>query len=124
MYSIAFRHDLNLLDVAWTGLMTEAAARAYVEEGRARFRQSGFKAGYRFRLDLTPVHVHPPASVERIMTGLSDIPRASRIAVVTTSTITRLQIRRLLPRPYMSFFDTPEAGLTWLVGSPAVESAA
>jgi hypothetical protein len=124
MYSIAFRHDLNLLDVAWTGLMTEAAARAYVEEGRARFRQSGFKAGYRFRLDLTPVHVHPPASVERIMTGLSDIPRASRIAVVTTSTITRLQIRRLLPRPYMSFFDTPEAGLTWLVGSPAVEIAA
>jgi len=124
MYSIAFRHDLNLLDVAWTGLMTEAAACAYVEEGRARFRQSGFKAGYRFRLDLTPVHVHPPASVERIMTGLSDIPRASRIAVVTTSTITRLQIRRLLPRPYMSFFDTPEAGLTWLVGSPAVEIAA
>ena len=124
MYSIAFRHDLNLLDVAWTGLMTEAAARAYVEEGRARFRQSGFKAGYRFRLDLTPVHVHPPASVERIMTGLSDIPRASRIAVVTTSTITRLQIRRLLPRPYMSFFDTPEAALTWLVGSPAAEIAA
>jgi len=124
MYSIAFRPELNLLDIAWTGLMTEAAARAYVEEGRARFRQSGFTAGYRFRLDLSPVHVQPPASVEPIMTGLSDIPRASRIAVVTTSTITRLQIRRLLPRPYLSFFDTPEAALTWLVGSPAAEIAA
>ena len=124
MYSIAFRHELNLLDIAWTGLMTEAAAQAYVEEGKARFRQSGFKAGYPFRLDLSPVHVQPPASVERIMTGLSGVPRASRIGVVTTSTITRLQIRRLLPRPYLTFFDTAEGALAWLVGSPNAEIAA
>ena len=124
MYRIAFRPELNLLDIAWTGLMTETAALAYIEEGKTRFRQSGFKAGYRLRLDLSPVQVQPPASVELIMTGLSGVPRASRIAVVTTSTITRLQIRRLLPRPYLCFFDMPEAGLAWLIGSPSADIAA
>ena len=124
MYSIAFRHDLNLLDITWNGLMTETVARAYVEEGKVGFRRSGFKPGYRFRLDMSPVHVQPPASVELIVNGLCDVPRASRIAVVTTSTITRLQIRRLLPRPYLAFFDTGQAALAWLVGSPATDIAA
>lgn len=124
MYSIVFRPELNLLDIAWTGLMTETMARAYVEEGQARFRRSGFRAGYRFRLDLSQVHVPPPASVELILAGLSDVPRAGRIAVVTTSTITRLQTRRMLPRPYVAVFDTAEGALAWLVGSPSAEIAA
>ncbi|MDR6127582.1 hypothetical protein QE361_000464 [Sphingomonas sp. SORGH_AS802] len=120
MYSIAFRHDLNLLDVAWTGLMTEAVAHAYVEELTARFVREGFRSGYRLRMDFSRVAVQPQEAVMTINSRCRGFPRASRIAIVTTSGITRLQVRRLMPQPYLSIFDTADAALAWLVQGNAI----
>lgn len=124
MYTVDFRHDLNLLDVAWTGLMTQAVAHAYAEELTGRFVREGFRTGYRLRMDFSRVAVQPQDAVLAISSRFRGFPRASRIAIVTTSGITRLQVRRLMPQPYLSIFDTAEAALAWLIGSPATEIAA
>jgi hypothetical protein len=115
MYTVDFRHDLNLLDVAWTGLMTEAVAHAYVEDLIGRFVREGFRTGYRLRMDFSRVAVQPQDAVLTINRRFQGFPRASRIAIVTTSGITRLQVRRLMPQPYLSIFDTADAALAWLV---------
>ena len=115
MYTVDFRHDLNLLDVAWTGLMTEAVAHSYVEELTGRFVREGFRTGYRLRMDFSRIAVQPQDAVATINSRFRGFPRASRIAIVTTSGITRLQVRRLMPQPYLSIFDTGEAALAWLV---------
>ena len=123
MYTVDFRHDLNLLDVAWTGLMTEAAAHAYVEELTGRFVREGFRTGYRLRMDFSRVAVQPQEAVLTINSRFRSFPRASRIAIVTRSSITRLQVRRLMPQPYLSIFDTAEAALAWLVQGTAAAAA-
>ena len=123
MYTVDFRHDLNLLDVAWTGLMTEAAAHAYLEELTGRFVREGFRTGYRLRMDFSRVAVQPQAAVLTINNRFRGFPRASRIAIVTASSITRLQVRRLMPRSYLSIFDTAEAALAWLVQGTAAAAA-
>jgi len=120
MYTVDFRHDLNLLDVAWTGLMTEAVAHAYVEDLTGRFVREGFRTGYRLRMDFSRVAVQPQDAVLTINRRFQGFPRASRIAIVTTSGITRLQVRRLMPQPYLSIFDTADAALAWLVQGNAI----
>ncbi|MBB4617676.1 STAS/SEC14 domain-containing protein [Sphingomonas abaci] len=119
MYKVDFRHELNLLDVAWTGLMTEAVAHAYVEEVTGRFVREGFRSGYRLRMDFSRVAVQPQEAVLAINSRFRGFPRASRIAIVTNSSIARLQVRRLMPQPYLAIFDTAETALAWLIQGTA-----
>ncbi len=42
MYSIAFRHDLNLVDIRWSGLFDQSSVDACADELIGRFREEGF----------------------------------------------------------------------------------
>ena len=50
--------------------------------------------------------------------------RASRIAIVATSAITRLQVRRFMTQDYLRIFDCADAALDWLVAADARTQAA
>lgn len=114
MYAIAFRHDLNLLDIRWTGLFTPEIARRYARELVDAFRHSGFRPGYRLRIDMSAITVQPREAVMTVHEALRDFPRASRIAMVTESAIGRQQIRRLMSQPYLRVFGDVEESLAWL----------
>jgi len=114
MYAIRFRHDLNLLDIRWTGLFTPEAVDAYARELLVRFAREGFRPGYRLRMDMTDSAVQPVAAATLINRRFGDFPRASRIAIVTRSAIARLQVRRFMTQPYLHIFDDAAAALDWL----------
>jgi hypothetical protein len=119
MYTIAFRHDLNLLDIHWTGQFTPATVDAYARELRARFAREGFRPGYRLRMDMTGSAVQPVVAATLINQRLRDFPRADRIAIVTRSAIARMQVRRFMTQPYLRIFDDAAAALDWLAGADA-----
>jgi len=114
MYAIAFRHDLNLLDIKWTGHFTPEIATRYAHELVEAFRRSGFRPGYRLRIDMAAINVQPKDAIMTVHEALRDFPRASRIAMVNGSAIGRQQIRRLMTQPYLRVFDPAEDSLAWL----------
>jgi hypothetical protein len=119
MYAIDFRRDVNLLDIRWQGLFDLAAVDRYAGELVRRFREEGFAPGYRLRMDMSRCSVQPVAAAAAINRRLADFPLASRIAIVTSSAITRLQVRRLMTQSYLRIFDTADTAFEWLTADQA-----
>jgi hypothetical protein len=119
MYTIAFRHDLNLLDIRWQGQFTPEAVDAYAHELTGRFVREGFRPGYRLRMDMTDSAVQPVVAATLINRRLGDFPAASRIAIVTRSAIARLQVRRFMTQPYLRIFDEAATAFDWLTEDAA-----
>lgn len=124
MYSIVFRHDLNLVDIRWTGLFDQPSVDAYADELIRRFREEGFRTGYRLRMDMSGTSVQPVDAAQAINRRLGAFHRASLIAIVATSAITRLQVRRFMTQDYLRIFDSADAALDWLVSADARTMAA
>ena len=46
----------------------------------------------------------------------------NRIAIITGSAITRLQVKREMTQPYLRIFDDATAGLAWLLALMSMRS--
>jgi hypothetical protein len=115
MYAFDFHHDINLLDIRWTGHFTPEIEKRYARELLDAFRRSGFRPGYRLRIDMSAINVQPKDAIMTVHEALHGFPRASRIAMVNGSAVGRQQIRRLMTQPYLRVFDPAEDSLTWLM---------
>ena len=116
MYDIYFRHDINLLDIAWHGLFSSDSVAAYAREVKGRFVREGFSAGYLLRMDMSKSAVQPQEAVAAFRDHLGEgmFPRASRIAIVTSSAIAKMQVQREMTQPYLRVFAEPDDALAWL----------
>ena len=121
MYRIQFRHDINLLDIAWHGLFTHDAVVDYARDVKARFVEEGFRPGYRLRMDMSESAVQPQDALSAFRENLGDglFPRASRIAIVTRSAIARLQVKREMTQSYLRIFESAQDAFIWLTESDA-----
>ena len=119
MYTIDLRTDANLVDIRWSGLFTPDTIAAYARELEHRFVAAGFRPGYRLRIDMSAASVQPRDAAAGIHARLSGFPKASRIAIVTASAITRLQVQRLMHQPYLRVFTDADAALAWLMEAAA-----
>ncbi|MCE7795345.1 STAS/SEC14 domain-containing protein [Sphingobium sufflavum] len=115
MYNIIFRPDLNLLDIRWAGPFTPDAVGAYARDVARQFGQSGFRPGYRLRMDMTHSGTQPQEALPRFATSFAAFPKASRIAIITPSAVTRMQVRREMQQSYRRIFATADEGLAWLL---------
>lgn len=115
-YRYQFRHELNLLDIAWTGPFTQDGIRGYAEELLAAFRREGFTPGYLLRMDMTGSATQPKDLLPVFREAFFDFPRADRIAIITPSAITAMQVKRIMQQPYLRIFGDADEGLAWLLG--------
>ena len=53
MYEIRFRHDLNLLDIAWHGQFKAEEVAAYAREVKTQLVVQRFAPGYLLRMDMS-----------------------------------------------------------------------
>jgi hypothetical protein len=113
-YSINFRHDIGLMDVAWHRYFSAEDVGPYADACKARFAAEGFRPGYLLRMDMSESAVQPQDALAMFRTHFDGFPRARRIAVVTASAIARLQVRREMTQPYMRIFGTADEALQWL----------
>lgn len=122
MYSIRFRPDLNLLDIAWSAQFTPDEVARYARDLKARFVAEGFRSGYRLRMDMSDSAVQPQEALAAFQANMSDFPKASRIAIVTPSAIARMQVRRIMTQPYLRIFAAADPALDWLLDECALVS--
>lgn len=115
MYTIQYRRDINLLDIAWSGLFTPDDMAKYAEDCRACWTREHLEDGYRLRIILSDGKPLPKETLPVLADAFTDFPVSSRTAMVTTSAVARMQIRRTMMVPRMQIFDTPEAALEWLM---------
>lgn len=117
MYAFEFIHSHNLLDIRWLGPFSPEAVARYAAELKAAFVHQGFQAGYRLRMDMRASAVQPRAALPAFAAHLGDFPRASRIAVVTSGAVARMQVRRIMTQPYLRIFDTADESFAWLTAA-------
>jgi hypothetical protein len=115
MYVIRFLPDLNLLDIEWHDQFTAEAVAAYAADLKQRFLREGFANGYLLRIDMSRSAVQPQDALPTFREVFHDFPKARRIAIVTRSTIARLQVQREMKQPYLRIFDNAPASLDWLL---------
>ena len=113
MYEIDFRRDINLLDISWTGLFTPQAVRAYAESLTDQFRWSGFRPGYRLRIDMSRSAIQTQDALAAFRQQFTGFPVASKIAIVTPSALARLQVRREMQQSYLRLYDSADPALDW-----------
>ncbi|MBI0476840.1 STAS/SEC14 domain-containing protein [Sphingomonas sp. MA1305] len=119
MYAIDLNPTLNLVDIRWQGLFDETTVAAYAADLERRFAAAGFRPGYRLRIDMSATSVQPRDAAAAIHARLATFPKASRIAIVTGSAITRLQVQRFMTQPYLRVFADAAEALGWLTEAAA-----
>ncbi|MBB4840507.1 hypothetical protein HNP52_003599 [Sphingomonas kyeonggiensis] len=115
MYRVAFRKELNLLDIEWLAMFGPDEVGDYARKLRDQFDAEGFAPGYLLRMDMRRSGVQAQAAVAAFRRHFAGFPVASRIAIVTESAIARMQIRREMTQPYLRIFGRAETALTWLL---------
>ena len=81
-YSIVFRHDLRLMDVAWHRHFAAEDVGPYAQACKAEFTRQGFHPGYLLRMDMSQSAVQPQDAIAMFRTHFEGFPRARRIAAI------------------------------------------
>jgi hypothetical protein len=74
MYTIIFRHDLNLLDIQWSTIFSPDAVSAYARDVAMQFGHNGFRPGYRLRMDMTDSGLQPREALARFANSFAASP--------------------------------------------------
>jgi hypothetical protein len=120
VYTITYRPELKLLDIAWHGVFRPEAVADYAQAVWDRFRQEGLTPGdYKLRMDMSESAVQTQEALGVFREVFKGFPRASRIAIITPSAIAKLQVRREMTQPYLRMFETAEESLAWLAEADA-----
>lgn len=115
MYTIDYRRDIDLLDITWSGIFTAEEMSQYSKDCYAIWQKEGFRSGYRLRVVIDGSTPLPQDSLGLLGSAFDHFPVAGRIAMVTSSTICRIQIKRAMMVPNMQIFDEPGAAMEWLL---------
>lgn len=115
MYTLDYDRPKNLLDISWSGLFTPEDMARYAADCRGCWKRERLADGYRLRIILSDGQPLPQETLAVLADAFTDFPTSGRTAMVTTSAIARLQIRRTMMVPHMRIFDTADEALAWLM---------
>lgn len=116
MYRVELDVAHRLIAVTLHGFLTVEEAEAYMAELRtALARTPALSGGFAMLVDLRDSLLPSQAVLAVFQAHHAALPHASRIALVTSRVLTRVQARRAIPHPKLAFFDTPEAARAWLL---------
>jgi hypothetical protein len=119
MHKISVLGCLNLVESKLVGLYTLDSVTAYEEALKAQFTSGRLCAGYRMLLDLSEAAVQKQEIIDALVTHVAEMPKASRIGVVTGAVAIKLQARRVLKGSHIKHFDERAAALSWLMSEDA-----
>ncbi|MFD1787711.1 STAS/SEC14 domain-containing protein [Sphingomonas floccifaciens] len=102
-------------------MLTLPQAKAYMDERQAGYAAHRVGPGHLVRMDMGDDPVQTAEVVSYMDQRVRDFPIPGRIAVVTSSAIARLQVRRVVYSidGNRRLFEDPTAALAWLLERPA-----
>lgn len=125
MYGIHVNASSNLIEIEFKGLLAPDEAAAYIAAVRHAMVTRGLKAGYRMLIVISDCPIQPQDTIKVLAEHIEAMPKASRIAVVTGSSLAKMQMRRLFKQPYARIVSDEVDGRAWVLSGvePIVKKA-
>ena len=116
MYKLIVDPSHNLLEGRLWGTIEVAEAEAFASDLARRFGEGKLRPGHLLLVDVTGCGIQSQATLTALHGRSQDLPKASRIAVVTGCSVVRMQARRVMTQPYARLFEDRAGALAWLMG--------
>lgn len=125
MYRIQIDKKNNLVELELGGMLGEDEVAEYIAELKRRFALNRM-ANYRMILDVSECPIQLQNTLQVMGKHMADMPRASAIAVVTGSSLSRMQVRRLFTQSYARIVSNTEDARAWVLDAvePPAEAPA
>lgn len=105
----------NLVHIRLTGFASATEVEALEQDFRRLFVVGKLRPNYFLLVDITDCAVQSQAVVAAIGQVASRMPKAQRIAVISSSAMLNMQLVRVLNRPYLRAVMDRRAALDWLL---------
>ncbi|WP_106514052.1 hypothetical protein [Allosphingosinicella deserti] len=114
MYRIHVDAARSIVEVTLGGLMSVAEVDTYIADLKQEFIAHGLR-DYAMIIDVCACPIQPQEMIRRMGEHMATMPKARALAVVTGSSLARMQIRRLFTQSYARIVATPADARAWVV---------
>ena len=114
MYSIEVDTQASLVEVTLGGIMCVDEVGAYIADLRRTFIAHKLRS-YAMLIDVTGCTIQSQDMIVSMAEHMAAMPKARAIAIVTGSSLARMQVRRLFTQDYARIVATPADGRAWVV---------
>ena len=122
MHRITISPRDNLVDITLLGLMSADDVGQYIVDLSQQMVAKRMASGYRMIIDVSDCPIQTQDMIKAMGTHMAGMMKASAIAVVTGSSLARMQVRRLFQQPYARVVGTMAEARAWVLSG--IEPAA
>lgn len=114
MYTITVDRPTEVVEVTLAGMMPPDEVAAYIADVRRALVANGLRH-YAMVIDVSDCPIQSQDMVRSMGEHMASMPRARALAIVTGSSLARLQVRRLFKQPYARITATLAEGRDWVL---------
>lgn len=115
MYTIAVEERHALIEVTLGGMMELDEVAAYIDDLRRAIIGARLGSGYAMVIDVSACPIQSQDMIGAMGRHMATMPKARALAVVTGSSLARMQVRRLFTQPYARVTATRAEGRAWVL---------
>lgn len=114
MYRIVLDTQHAVINVTLSGMMTIDEVAAYIADVKRTCVTNRLRE-YAMVIDVRGCPIQQQDTIKAMGAHMVSMPKARALAVVTGSSLAKMQIRRLFTQPYARIVNTIEDGQAWVV---------
>ena len=116
MFTVRYLPLTNMVIAELAGFLSLPEVHKFAAEAEVGIRRAAAKeGGYMILLDVSACAIQSRDVVEAFQQHVVQLPKARRCAVVTGSSLIRMQIRRIINNPSIQMFDNDLSAKAWLL---------
>jgi hypothetical protein len=113
VYHIEVDRGAGVISAKLAGMMTQAEVALYIADLKRAFVANHLHA-YAMVIDVSECPIQLQDIIQTMGMHMATMPKARSLAIVTGSSLARMQIRRLFKQPYARIVATVEEGRAWV----------
>lgn len=114
MYAIRVDRQHSLIEATLAGMMTLEEVASYIAEIKRAYVVNRLH-GYSMVIDVSGCPIQQQDIIQAMGAHMATMPKAKSLAIVTGSSLARMQIRRLFTQPYARIVATVGEGRAWVI---------
>lgn len=114
MFSISVDKANELVEVRLSGMMSVDEVAEYITELKRRIVAHGL-CTYAMVTDVTGCPIQSQDMINAMAQHMATMPKARSLAVVTGSSLAKMQVRRLFTQSYARITTTAKEGRDWVL---------
>lgn len=113
MYDIQVDKESSVITTTLAGMLTIDDVANYIDDLKRAFVINQLH-GYAMVIDVSNCPIQQQDMIQAMGAHMAAMPKARSLAIVTGSSLARMQIRRLFKQPYARIVATVEEGRAWV----------